>query len=418
MGIKETITGQAKAAAKAADKFASISTTKKNRALLLLAKKLKESVPRIIKENEKDLEKARAEDYSPAFIDRLELNEKRIEKMCNVIKEVVDLEDPVGNVIKMWKRPNKLKIGKMAVPLGVIGIIYESRPDVTTEATILCLKAGNAVILRGGSAAYNSNKILSSLIKEAAKEAGLPAGVVQFIATVDREAVEIMFNLNKYIDILIPRGGRKLINKVVNEAKVPVIETGAGNCHIYIDYNADQEMALNIVDSAKTSRPAVCNAVESLLIHKDIAGEFLPRLKERFAEKGVEMRGDKKAREILPEIKEAVEEDWYREYLDYIIAVKIVDNFQEAVDHISKYGSGHSEAIITSDYFKSQRFINEVDAAAVYVNASTRFTDGNQFGLGAEIGISTQKLHARGPMGLNELTTVKYIIYGEGQIRE
>ncbi len=417
MTIKKTITKQAKNASHAAGKLSYISSKKKNKALSLLTEKLKDSESLIIEENNEDIKKAQTEDYSSAFIDRLQLNENRIDKMIKVINEVIEHDDPVGNILEMWKRPNGLKIGQMSVPLGVIGIIYESRPDVTVEATTLCLKAGNAVILRGGSAAYNSNKILSKLIKESAAEAGLPPAAIQFINTVKREAVDVLFNLNEYLDVLIPRGGRKLINKVIDESKVPVIETGVGNCHIYVDCDADLEMALDIVDNAKTSRPAVCNAAESLIVHKNVAEQFLPLLQKRFSDKGVEIRGDKKALEILPEIKEAVEEDWYREYLDYIIALKIVADYQEAVEHINKYGSGHSEAIVTSDYFKSQNFINQIDAAAVYVNASTRFTDGNQYGLGAEIGISTQKLHARGPMGLKELTTTKYVVFGTGQIR-
>ncbi len=418
MNIKKAIANQAKDASLAANKLACISTEKKNKALSLLAERLINSTSMILRENDRDIKAARDKDYSAAFVDRLKLSEERIKKMAAALEEVIEREDPVGNIIKMWKRPNGLKIGQMAVPLGVIGIIYESRPDVTVEASALCLKAGNSVILRGGSAAYNSNRILSRIIKEAAADATLPSSSIQFIDTVEREAVDILFNLNEYIDVLIPRGGRNLIKKVVNESRIPVIETGVGNCHIYVDCSADIEMALNIVDNAKTSRPAVCNAAESLLIHKDIAEQFLPELKSRFEEKGVEIRGDGKTLKILSGIKEAVEKDWYREYLDYIMAVKIVDSYQEAVMHINKYGSGHSEAIITSDYFKSQRFINEIDAAAVYVNASTRFTDGNQYGLGAEIGISTQKLHARGPMGLKELTTVKYVVFGEGQIRE
>jgi len=418
MNIKKVIENQAQDASLAAAKLGCISTEKKNKALSLLAERLVNSTSMILRENDKDIKAARDKDYSAAFVDRLKLSEERIKKMAAALKEVIDLEDPVGNIIKMWKRPNGLKIGQMSVPLGVIGIIYESRPDVTVEASALCLKAGNSVILRGGSSAYNSNKILSRIIKEAIADAGLPSSSIQFIDTVKRKAVDILFKLNKYIDVLIPRGGRNLIKKVVNESRIPVIETGLGNCHIYVDCTADIEMALNIVDNAKTSRPAVCNAAESLLIHKNIAEQFLPVLKERFNEKGVEIRGDEKTLKILPGVKKAAAEDWYREYLDYIMSVRVVDSYQEAVKHINKYGSGHSEAIITSDYFKSQRFINEIDAAAVYVNASTRFTDGNQYGLGAEIGISTQKLHARGPMGLKELTTVKYVIFGEGQIRE
>lgn len=309
-------------------------------------------------------------------------------------------------------------VGKMRVPIGVIGIIYEARPNVTIDAAGLCLKAGNAVILRGGSEAINSNRILAWIAAEAIARVGLPAGCIQLVQTTDREAVSVLLGLNEYLDLLIPRGGAGLIRRVINEARVPVIETGTGNCHIYVDEGADLQMALDIVFNAKTSRPGVCNAVETLLVHRDIAPDFLPEIYRLFKQNQVELRGCPATREIIPDINEAVESDWEEEYLDYILAVKVVDDFDEAVSHINIYGTKHSEAIITNDYSRSQRFLKEVDAAAVYVNASTRFTDGNQFGLGAEIGISTQKLHARGPMGLNELTTCKYIIYGQGQIRE
>jgi glutamate-5-semialdehyde dehydrogenase len=418
VSIKEEVIAQAQKAKLAARKLANTSTEVKNRALLGIAEALENSMVKIIKENEKDMEAGKKNGLSDAMLDRLELNEKRIRGMADGLRELVALDDPIGDIIRMWKRPNGLQIGQMRVPLGVIGIIYESRPNVTIDAAGLCLKAGNAVILRGGSEAINSNRILTSIAAEAATQVGLPEGAVQLIQTTDREAVKVLFGLNEYLDVLIPRGGAGLINRVVNESKVPVIETGVGNCHVYVDSSADLKMALDIVFNAKTSRPAVCNAAESLLVHQEVAAEFLPALYERFKEKGVEMRGCAETLKVLPDITPAQESDWSEEYLDFVMAVKVVQDFEEALEHINKYSTRHSEAIITNDYTRSQRFLKEVDAAAVYVNASTRFTDGNQFGLGAEIGISTQKLHARGPMGLNELTTIKYIVFGQGQIRE
>ncbi len=418
MSIREEVVSQAKKAKEAARKLANVSTEVKDRALLEIADRLESSIAIIILENKKDMEAGEKAGLSRAMLDRLELNKNRIKGMSDGLRELVNLKDPIGDVIKMWKRPNGLQIGQMRVPLGVIGIIYESRPNVTIDAAGLCLKAGNAVILRGGSEAINSNKILTKIAAEAAVDAGLPDFSVQLIQTTDREAVAVLFELNDYLDVLIPRGGAGLINRVVNESKVPVIETGVGNCHIYVDKDADLSMALDIVYNAKTSRPAVCNAAESLLVHKDMAKEFLPELYDLFRKSDVELRGCPETKEIIPEAKEATESDWSAEYLDYIMSVKLVDSFEEAIAHIDKYSTKHSEAIITNDYSRSQRFLQEVDAAAVYVNASTRFTDGSQFGLGAEIGISTQKLHTRGPMGLNELTTIKYVIYGQGQIRE
>lgn len=418
MGIKEEVLGQAKKAKRAAARLASISTQVKDAALLNIADRLETSTERIMLENNKDMEAGVQSGLTRAMLDRLKLNEERIKGMADGLRELVNLKDPVGDVIKMWKRPNGLQIGQMKVPLGVIGIIYESRPNVTIDAAGLCLKAGNAVILRGGSEAIHSNKVLAQIASEAAVEAGLPEGGVQLIQVTDREAVRVLFELNDYLDVLIPRGGAGLIKRVVNESKVPVIETGVGNCHIYVDSAADINMALDITFNAKTSRPAVCNAAESLLVHQDIAEEFLPQLAELFNDKGVEIRGCKRTCTLLSGAKQAEESDWSEEYLDFTMAVKVVGSFDEALEHINRYSTKHSEAIITNDYQKSQRFLEEIDAAAVYVNASTRFTDGNQFGLGAEIGISTQKLHARGPMGLNELTTIKYIVRGQGQIRE
>ena len=418
MSIREEIIAQAREARRAARILANLSTEVKDQALEAIAQSLEVSMAEIMAENRKDLEAGEKVGLSKALLDRLLLNEERIKGMAEGLRELIKLKDPVGDIIEMWRRPNGLQVGKMRVPMGVIAIIYEARPNVTIDAAGLCLKAGNAVILRGGSEAINSNRILARIAAEAIARVGLPAASIQLIQTTDREAVSVLLGLNEYLDLLIPRGGAGLIRRVINEARVPVIETGTGNCHIYVDQGADLEMAREIVFNAKTSRPGVCNAVETLLVHRDIAGEFLPELYQVLKESQVELRGCPGAREIIPEIKEATEEDWQEEYLDYILAIKLVKDFEEAVNHINTYGTKHSEAIITNDYSRSQRFLQEVDAAAVYVNASTRFTDGNQFGLGAEIGISTQKLHARGPMGLNELTSCKFVIYGQGQIRE
>ena len=417
MGIKEDVLAQGQKAKEASRVLANISTDIKDRALLNIAKKLEESLEEIISFNDKDMEQGKKDGLTRALLDRLELNEKRINGMAKGLREVVQLEDPVGEVIGIKRRPNGLEVGKIRVPLGVIGIIYEARPNVTVDVAGLCLKAGNAVLLRGGSEAFNSNKILTKIIQEAILDAGLPRESVQLIGTTDREAVGVMFKMNEYLDVLIPRGGAGLIQRVVKESSVPVIETGVGNCHVYVDSSADIDMALKIVYNAKTDRPAVCNAAETLLMHKDVAGKFLPLIYKKFSENNVELRGCSASRKIMPDIKEATEDDWYEEYLDYIMAVKVVNDIDDAINHIYKYGSKHSEAIVTSDYNDANKFLREIDAAAVYINASTRFTDGGQFGMGAEIGISTQKLHARGPMGLKELTSTKFIIRGNGQIR-
>lgn len=417
MTIKKDVSVQAQKAETAARKLANLSTEAKNKALLKIANNLEDSIDEILSINERDMEKGKDKGLSNALLDRLQLTEDRIKGMAGGLREIVQLEDPIGEVIKTWRRPNKLEIGQMRVPLGVIGIIYEARPNVTVDVAGLCLKAGNSVILRGGSNAFESNQVLTKIISEALAETGLPEDAVQLIQTTDREAVEILFHLNEYLDVLIPRGGAELINRVVNESSVPVIQTGVGNCHVYVDSEADLEMALNIVDNAKTDRPAVCNAAESLLVHQDIAEEFLPKLYEELGEK-VEFRGCSRVRKIVSEMVAADKDDWGKEYLDYIMAVRVVDDLETAMDHIYNYGTKHSEAIVTNDYTKANYFLNNIDAAAVYVNASTRFTDGGQFGLGAETGISTQKLHARGPMGLKELTTTKYIIRGQGQVRE
>ncbi|MFW6278915.1 MAG: glutamate-5-semialdehyde dehydrogenase [Bacillota bacterium] len=417
MSIKEEVTAQARRAKEASRELAGISTDKKNKALQKIAERLENSQDRILKINQKDMEKGKKKGLSRALLDRLKLTEERINKMAAGLRDIVGLEDPIGEVTRMWKRPNDLHVGQIRVPLGVIGIIYEARPNVTVDVAGLCLKAGNAVLLRGGSNAFRSNQILTTIISEALEQVGLPQNSVELVQTTDRKAVEVIFGLNEYLDVLIPRGGAGLIKRVVEESSVPAIQTGVGNCHVYVDQSAEIDMALNIIDNAKTDRPAVCNAAETLLVHEEIAPEFLPRIKELFAGR-VELRGCEQTREIIPGIKPAEEEDWYEEYLDYILAVRVVDSIEQAIDHIFTYGSMHSEAIVTENYTKANQFLEAIDAAAVYVNASTRFTDGGQFGLGAETGISTQKLHARGPMGLKELTTTKYIIRGKGQVRE
>lgn len=394
-----------------------LSTKEKNECLRLMAKELLDSKGEIIKANEIDIEEAKKKNISKSLIDRLYLDEKRIEDMAKGLMEIIELPDPVGEVISMWKRPNNLQIGQKRVPIGVIGIIYESRPNVTCDASGLCLKSGNATILRGGSDAINSNKAIVKALRAGIKKSNLPEDVIQLVSDTNREIVEEMMKLNGYIDVLIPRGGANLIKSVVKNATIPVIETGTGNCHIYVDESADFDKAIEIIINAKTQRPGVCNAAEKLIIHENIAKEFLPKVVEALREKNVEIRGDEKSKRIIDDIILAEDEEWDREYLDYIICVKVVKGVDEAINHINNHGTKHSEAILTESYKNSQKFLERVDAAAVYVNASTRFTDGSEFGFGAEIGISTQKLHARGPMGLKELTTTKYIIYGNGQIR-
>ena len=394
-----------------------ISTKTKNNALALMAKELLDSKEEIIRANKIDMQEAKNKNVSETLLDRLYLNDKRVEDMATGLLEIVKLPDPVGEIISMWKRPNNLQIGQKRVPIGVIGIIYESRPNVTCDAAGLCLKSGNATILRGGSDAINSNKAIVKALRNGIEKSGLPKDAIQLVSDTDREVAQKMMRLNEYIDVLSPRGGENLIKSVVKNATIPVIETGTGNCHIYVDESADFNMAIDIVLNAKTQRPGVCNAAEKLLIHENISKEFLPKVVKTLREKNVEIRGDEKSKEVVDDIILAKDEEWDKEYLDYIIAVKIVENVDEAIKHINNHGTKHSEAIITESYKNSQKFLERVDAAAVYVNASTRFTDGSEFGFGAEIGISTQKLHARGPMGLKELTSTKYIIYGNGQIR-
>lgn len=394
-----------------------LGSTPKNEGLKAVAQALLDGKDKILEANQKDVQAALAKGMNPGLVDRLSLNDARIQAMAEGLLQVASLDDPVGEVISMKPRPNGLLIGQKRVPLGVIGMIYEARPNVTADAFGLCFKSGNAVILKGGSDALESNKAIVAQIREGLKSAGLPEDAVQLIESTDREVTRQFMRLNDYLDVLIPRGSAGLIRSVVENSTVPVIETGTGNCHIFVDESADLDMALNIIFNAKTQRIGVCNACESLVVHRAVAEEFLPLLKARLDEKQVEIRADKEACALVDGFVPAAEEDWGREYLDYILSLKLVDSIDEAIAHINRYNTKHSEAIITSDYANAQRFLNEIDAAAVYVNASTRFTDGFEFGFGAEIGISTQKLHARGPMGLKELTTTKYIIYGNGQVR-
>ena len=418
MDIDKQILDIAIAARKASYTLSSLSALLKNQVLSGIAGALSDKREFLKRENEKDVKVAEAKGLSAALIDRLRLSEKVIDSMVEGIREVVQLSDPVGDTIKMWKRPNGLLVGKVRIPLGVIGIIYESRPNVTVDAASLCLKSGNAVILRGGKEAFHSNQALTGIMQEVAKRNGIPEAAVQLIPVVEREAVYKMLTLEDYIDIIIPRGGEELIRAVVEHSKIPVIKHYKGVCHVFVDAVADEEMAESIIVNAKVQRPGVCNALETLLVHEEIASRFLPRIVARLKKEGVEVRGCEKCRKIIPDLKEAREEDWHEEYLDLILSVKIVSTIEKAIDHIAHYGSMHTDVIVTSDHSSSQLFLQKVNSSVVLVNASTRFNDGNQLGLGAEIGISTTKLHAFGPMGLNELTTSKFVVYGKGQIRE
>ncbi|MBC1796243.1 glutamate-5-semialdehyde dehydrogenase [Listeria booriae] len=393
-------------------------TKQKNEALLALAERLVANTAVILAANEKDLAAAADNGVKDAMLDRLRLTAERVVDMAEGVKQVAALADPIGEVTHMWKNEADLTIGKQRVPLGVIGIIYESRPNVTVDAAVLCFKTGNATILRGGSEAFHSNIALVKIIRESLAASDFPADAVQILEDTSRETAQALMKLNAYLDVLIPRGSARLIQAVLENATVPVIETGTGNCHVYIDKEAQQEMATKIIVNAKASRPSVCNAAETLLIHEAVAPAFLPSIIAKLREENVEIRGDEQVATVVPDVIAATESDWETEFADYILAIKVVPSDDAAIAHINQYGTKHSEAIVTDNYFTSQKFLQQVDAAAVYVNASTRFTDGFEFGFGAEIGISTQKLHARGPMGLNELTSTKYIIYGEGQIRE
>jgi glutamate-5-semialdehyde dehydrogenase len=418
MSLAGMIEDMAKEAKAASRQLRRAGRAQKDSALELLASKLIDMQADIIKENEKDLTQARKTGLSAAIIDRLTMDYKVIRGMADGLREVAALPDPVGEVSGMWKRPNGLLVGRVRIPLGVIGFIYESRPNVTVDAGALCLKSGNTVILKGGSEAIHSNLILSDLLEQALVETGLPPKAIQVIPTTEREAVKILIGLDDTIDTIIPRGGEGLIRFVTEHSRVPVLKHYKGVCHIYVDECADLQMAREICFNAKVQRPGVCNAMETMLIHKGIAGDFLPDMVKRFRDADVEIRGCPRTLELSPGIKPAVETDWPAEFLDLILAVKIVSNMDEALDHIEQYSSKHTEAIITNDYNRSQRFLAEVDASVVLINASTRFNDGNQLGLGAEIGINTSKLHAFGPMGLEELTTTKFIVYGQGQVRD
>jgi len=415
--FKEMILEIAKKAKIASKNLATLSSNTKNEVLKRVAQKLRERKEELKRINEKDVNQALIQGHTKAFIDRLTLTDKIIEGMAKGLEEVAALPDPVGEVVKMWKRPNGLWVGRMRIPLGVIAIIYESRPNVTIDAAGLCFKSGNAVILRGGKEALNSNIALGEIFRETLKEFNIPEDAVQVIPTPERKLMEYMLELEEYIDLVIPRGGEGLIRFVTEKARMPVIKHYKGVCHVYVDNEANLEMAKIIAINAKCQRPGVCNAMETLLVHKDIAEKFLPDLAEEYKKYGVELRGCPETLKYIPWAKEATEEDWYAEYLDLILSIKVVNSLEEAIEHISKYGSNHTEAIVTENYSKAMKFLKEVDASVVLVNASTRFNDGGELGLGAEIGISTTKIHAYGPMGLEELTTTKFIVFGNGQIR-
>jgi glutamate-5-semialdehyde dehydrogenase len=414
MTIKE-ICQKAKAASV---EMAKLSTEQKNTALQQMANALETNAEKILTANKLDVEAAKAKKLKTALLDRLALDQKKIQTMAKELREVCTLADPIGTILSSWTRPNGLIISQIRVPLGVVGVIYESRPNVTSDAAGICIKAGNAVILRGGSDALQSNLAIGKILQDALSTTNVPKDAIQVVNSPERKAAEELMSMREYIDVLIPRGGADLIKTVIEKSKIPVIETGTGNCHIYIDEDADLEMATPIIITAKIQRSGVCNAVEKILIHKNIAKTYIPKIVTELCKNGVEIRGDKTTFQIMPKnVKTATEQDWYTEYLDLIIGIKVVENLTEAITHINKYGTKHSEAIITKDFTKATQFLQEIDAAAVYWNASIRFTDGNQFGLGAEIGISTQKLHTRGPMSIQNLTTTKYTILGNGQNR-
>ncbi len=415
--MQSYLEAKGRAAAMASRRLALASSEQRNQALLAMAAALEARTAEVLAANAADLAAATAAGTAKSMLDRLRLDERRIAEMAKGLREIVALADPLGEMLAGWRRPNGLEIRKVRVPLGVIGIIYEARPNVTVDAAALCLKTANACLLRGGSEAIRSNQALAAILSAAVAETGLPAESIQLVERTDRETAKAMMRLNQYLDVLIPRGGAGLIQTVVREATVPVIETGVGNCHAFVDDSANLEMAVRIIENGKTQRPAVCNALETVLVHEAVALRFLPRMAAILGRQGVELRGCPKTLEILDPCKAATEVDWDTEYLDLILAVKVVTGIDEAIEHIARHGTRHSETIITGNLANARRFQREVDAAAVYVNASTRFTDGGEFGFGAEIGISTQKLHARGPMGLAELTTYKYLIDGDGQVR-
>ncbi len=418
MDIVGYVTQKAREAKQAARVLAGLSTEIKNSALHRMAEALDEGQSVLVEENRKDLEEARRQGLASAMMDRLTLNPKRIQDMIKGLREVAALPDPVGEVVKMWRRPNGMQVGKMRVPIGVIGIIYESRPNVTVEAASLCLKSGNAVVLRGGSEAIYSNRAIAQMLSTAGEKAGVPRGGISLIERTEREGVMAMLTLDRYIDLIIPRGGEGLIRTVAQHATVPIIKHDKGVCHTFVEAEADLDLAEEVCFNAKVQRPGTCNAMETLLVHQAVAQKFLPRMIERLKKVGVEVRGCPRTRAIVSGLREATEEDWSTEYLDLILSVKVVANLEEAMEHIVTYGSNHSDAIVTQNYDQAMRFLREVDSSAVFVNASTRLNDGYQFGLGAEIGISTTRIHARGPMGLEDLTCTKFIVLGNGQLRE
>jgi len=417
MDFRTEVREMARRAKEASHRLAQLSTATKNKALLEMADDLERNQGLLIKENRKDLTAGEKAHLSSALIDRLRLTPTVSRGMAEGLREVARLPDPVGEVIKMWKRPNGLMVGRMRIPIGVIGIIYESRPNVTADASGLCLKSGNSVILRGGSEAFHSNQAIGQILQKVLVKMGLPQGTIQIFPYTEREAIREMLQLEDEIDLIIPRGGEELIRFVTNHSKIPVIKHYKGVCHIFVDETADLEMATRVCLNAKVQRPGVCNAMETLLVHEKVANRFLPKAAKALQKEGVELRGCSQTKKVLPRIKEAREEDWFQEYLDLILSIKVVRGIEEAIEHIARHGSLHTEAIITSDYQNAQRFLKEVNSSCVLVNASTRFNDGFELGLGAEIGISTSKLHAFGPMGLEELTTTKFIVYGEGQVR-
>jgi glutamate-5-semialdehyde dehydrogenase len=418
MDIKTYVTQKAREAKKAVRELSNLSAAVKNAALIKMADQLEHQTDRILSANTGDLKEAKGRGLTQAMIDRLTLNPKRIGEMASGLRDVAALPDPVGEVVRMWRRPNGMQVGKVRVPIGVIGIVYESRPNVTADAASLCLKAGNATILRGGSEALHSNAAIVEILSQAGESAGLPQGSISFIESTDRQAVVEMLKQEAFIDLIIPRGGETLMKTVSEQSRIPVIKHDKGLCHTYVDAAADLAMARAICLNAKVQRPGTCNAMETLLVHDGIAQDFLPGMIKQYQEAGVDVRGCPKTCTMIPGLKEATEEDWNAEYLDLILSVRVVKDIDEAMEHIDRYGSHHSDAIITRDYHQALRFLKEVDSCAVFVNASTRLNDGYQFGLGAEIGISTSRIHARGPMGLEELTTTKFIVFGEGQLRE
>ncbi|HWC03145.1 MAG TPA: glutamate-5-semialdehyde dehydrogenase [Methylomirabilota bacterium] len=416
--VRELVETRARAAREAARSLALANTRVKNEALLAMARGLDEKAPAIIEANRADLERARGQGHPRAFLDRLTLTDARVEDMAAGIRQIATLPDPVGETVRGWRRPNGMDIARVRVPLGVIGFIYESRPNVTADAAALCVKSGNACVLRGGREAIESNAVIAAILAKGLEKAGLPAEALGFIDVPDREAVEVLITLDRYVDLIVPRGGEAFVRLVAERATIPILKHDKGLCHVYVDAGADLQMAGDIAVNAKAQRPGVCNAMETLLVHADVAATFLPAAATRLRAAGVELRGCPRTLELVPDARPAVDADWDTEYLDLVLAVRVVPSLEEAIAHIRRHGSGLAEAIVTRDHLRARRFVTEVDAACVLVNASTRLVDGNQFGMGAEIGISTSKLHARGPVGVEELTTTKFVVTGSGQIRE